>query len=191
MGDKGDPDCQRAGQRPQLTRGGVVGQRDHAADHHANEDLDEHPRDMLAGGLQHAGMAPEPARGRILQLLGIGRQIGLGPVRQMAARGIDHIGHLLHQHGQALRPVVEQAQQAQHGEQQQRGDDEPEGDKGGDPAGGMAHARQPQPGGGGLDQFEHQQPRQERRQKAQLKHREQPRGRQDPGRHLASLRLRH
>jgi Tfp pilus assembly protein PilV len=31
----------------------------------------------------------------------------------MAARGIDHISHLLHQHGQALRPVVEQAQQAQ------------------------------------------------------------------------------
>jgi hypothetical protein len=74
----------------------------------------------------------------------------------MTARGIDHIGHLLHQHGQALRPVVEQAQQPKHGEQQQRGDDEPEDHKGGDPSGGMAHPRQPQPGGRGLDQFEDQ-----------------------------------
>jgi len=119
---------ERMHQRAWLDISSLTAHRDHPADDHAKQDVDRSSPDILADGAQLPGMLAQPSGCGDLELSWFIRKRAEGPSRQTGARCLDHLGHLLQQHGQVLRSAGQQGNEAQDGSPD--GDDDDGSEKG-------------------------------------------------------------
>ena len=184
LAEPAGPLGQRLGQRRARRRPRAISlQRDHGADHHADQRVEEAPPDLGAERLQLPGVLAQPGHPFVLQLVGVGGELGW-PARPGGApwrfRGCPPSGRA----APAGSPCAAARKNAMSADDRegQRGDDEhrQEGDRHALP-GLPAAADERQPARQDVHQLVDREPAQQRRQQVQMEDQEQRQGGEDPG----------
>ena len=158
-------------------------QRDQGADHHADQRVKEAPPDLRPDRLALPGVLAQPGDPLVLQLVGVVRDLGGEPGREMLLGGLEDVRHLAEQRRQARRSAAaaEERDDADDGEGQ-GGDDEhrQDGDRPALPRL-PAAADEMQLAAEDVHQLVDREPPQQRRQQVEMEDQEQDQGGEGPG----------
>ena len=163
---------QSGGQRLALGHVGDALQGDDRAEHHADQQGDEHVRGVLADQLQVGQMLARPLADRHAKFRRAGRQIGIDERRQLPARAIDHTHEFIERGAGVFRFMQEETDGASE-DQRQRTHHQRAEQRHRQPARTPPFDQPLQLRGEHVDQLEHQQPGQQARQQAQRQHQQQ------------------
>jgi hypothetical protein len=154
-------------------------QREHCADDHADQDMRQYPRRLGAREPHFARVLVQPLGERFAQLVGAFGHVFHEPRGQRAARAFDDLRHLVQQPGKA--PGVA-AQECDHSDDRrgENADDQRGEDADGDELWKAARQAPLQLGRDHVDELEHEQPREQRRQDMEAQDEEERDSHEDP-----------